>query len=235
MSSIVLENVTLRYYWEKACHMLHVPNDATEQYWNIIETKYSEKHRFYHTVKHLTHMFESFVKVVDQLSRPDLVTMAIFFHDVIYEPKQTDNEEQSANLFRQFSKFFNSTDRVAPSSENAGTDNIKVCDWILATKKHETEVHRTHGMVGTEDLHYFLDMDMAILGAPSKEYEDYAAYIRQEYIHVPEKEFRERRAKILRSFLTIPNIYATEEFRSSLEDNARENIQQEIERLEGSV
>ena len=43
-------------------------------------------------------------------------------------------------------------------------DSTVVYDWIMETKKHTTEVHRTPEVFGHDDLHYFLDMDMAILG-----------------------------------------------------------------------
>ena len=49
---------------------------------------------------------------------------------------------------------------------------------------------------GVRDLHYFLDFDLSILGANKIEYTLYARNIRKEYIHVPEAEFCERRAKV---------------------------------------
>ena len=41
-------------------------------------------------------------------------------------------------------------------------------DWILATRKHQTPEHLTPGAYGQTDLHYFLDMDMAVLGRLNK-------------------------------------------------------------------
>ena len=44
--------------------------------------------------------------------------------------------------------------------------NVKmVVDWILQTKGHLTAVTTTPDMYGDDDLHFFLDMDLGILGA----------------------------------------------------------------------
>ena len=43
-----------------------------------------------------------------------------------------------------------------------------VSTWILATKKHQTPEHTTKGAHGDTDLHYFLDMDMSVLGRPDQ-------------------------------------------------------------------
>lgn len=40
-----------------------------------------------------------------------------------------------------------------------------VVDLIMATKSHNTDIHNTPGGLGSDDLHYFLDFDMAILGS----------------------------------------------------------------------
>ena len=44
--------------------------------------------------------------------------------------------------------------------------NETVSSWILATKKHQTPEHLTIGAHAETDLHYFLDMDMSVLGKP---------------------------------------------------------------------
>ncbi|XP_060596879.1 uncharacterized protein LOC132750843 [Ruditapes philippinarum] len=214
--------MALQQNWITCCRPFIVNHDIVETYWKLIVSKYSEKQRYYHTLNHVTHMFSLFDEVRDKLSRPNLVAMAIFFHDLVYEPKEKDNEEKSAALFEEFSSHFETKhDR----------DSKAVYDWIIATKQHSTEVHRMPGVYGQDDLHYFLDMDMAILGTSDSSYKTYADNIRKEYIHIPELLFKEGRAKVLQSFLTVPNIYATEIFRRKFEDKARANIEAEIETL----
>ncbi len=41
-----------------------------------------------------------------------------------------------------------------------------VYDWIIETKKHTTPAHSLFKPEHISDLHYFLDMDMSVLGWP---------------------------------------------------------------------
>ena len=78
------------------------------------------------------------------------------YFSVIYEPKKGDNEEKSAELFTEFAK------EIAMPEE----DRELVIYWILQTKQHCTAEHH-HESEHYTDEHYFLDLDMSILGATS--------------------------------------------------------------------
>lgn len=70
-----------------------------------IESKWREPHRVYHDLEHLSNILELIERAKDQKSLTDeqfedLVLIA-FFHDVIYDTHGKNNEEQSAELFRQ--------------------------------------------------------------------------------------------------------------------------------------
>lgn len=215
--------MALKIRWMNCCTDIGAASDISETYWSIIETRYSEQQRYYHRMSHIISMFNHFDTVSDQLVQPLLVSMVIFFHDIIYDPTRKDNEEKSADLFRIF------YDSVHASN---AADRETGAQWILATKSHKTDVQIIPGLYGTEDWHFFLDMDMAILGSPLAEYEEYSTNIRREYIHFPEEVYRKRRSRVLQDFLLMPNIFATQHFRCKYEVQARKNIQAEIERLE---
>lgn len=74
--------------------------------------------------------------------------------------------------------------------------------------------------------------DCAICRADAVEYAEYAARLEQEYVEqMDPKTYKNMRLKILQTFLTIPNIYATAIFRNKFETIARDNIAQEIMEL----
>ncbi|KFM67350.1 hypothetical protein X975_15357, partial [Stegodyphus mimosarum] len=101
----------------------------------------------------------------------------------------------------------------------------------MASKAHCTEEHKQEGMFGTEDIHYFLDFDVSILGAETADYKKYASQIAEEYTFLPSSKYKFMRSKVLELFLQVPNIYATRPFREKYEKRARSNIQNEIDSL----
>jgi predicted metal-dependent HD superfamily phosphohydrolase len=84
------------------------------------------------------------------------------------------------------------------------------------------------------DPAYLLDMDLSILGTSWSEYERYAQAIRQEYAHVPIKDYRLGRITILEKLLAHPQLYLTAYYHQRLEVQARENIEREIMLLRAS-
>ena len=59
-------------------------------------THYSEPHRAYHDANHIDECLAEFDSAKSEALNPNSVEFAIWFHDVIYNPRATDNEEQSA-------------------------------------------------------------------------------------------------------------------------------------------
>lgn len=168
-------------------------------------TRHTEPQRYYHNLAHL----DTFLGLLP--AKPHL-EFAVWFHDAVYDPTRPDNEAQSALLAEQSLLRLG----VEPQLIEA------VVAIILATQNHQTH---------DPDTALFLDADLSILGADRKTYQVYARAIRQEYAWVPQTLFLERRAAVLQKFLARARIYQTQAF-ARLEQPARENLQQELAKLQ---
>jgi len=67
---------------------------------------------------------------------------------------------------------------------------------------NSTEEHKTEGCYGCEDKHYFLDVDMAILGMGPADYEKYTNHVREEYAFLDEETYKELRIKVNYSYIS---------------------------------
>jgi predicted metal-dependent HD superfamily phosphohydrolase len=177
-----------------------------------IERAYAEPHRHYHTLAHVGRVLEWVDEVLDQLHHPDEAKLAVWLHDVVYDPRATDNEERSAVVAETWLD-------AARLPEEMGT---RVRGLILATR-HATPPEE-------HDARYVVDADLAILGADPGAFDRYEAQVRQEHAFRPEAEWRERRARLLRGFLDRPRLYLTPEF-AALEAPARANLERSLRRL----
>ena len=181
--------------------------------WNEIEKRHSESHRRYHTLKHLSHLFDELTPFWNSLKNADIVTFSIFFHDIIYDSSSHKNEEKSAEYARKFLTSY-------PALQDFSED---VVHQIIATKKHTRS--------SDEDTNIFTDADLAILGQSPIEYRTYTAAIREEYRIYPDFLYRKGRKKVLQQILDKPFIYHTDCFRAKYEKSARENILTELSEL----
>lgn len=182
---------------------------------NVIVQRYGEKHRHYHTLEHVMSCLVQFDSVCDKLDDPRSVALGLWFHDVIYNPREKNNEALSAEFAG-----------VLLSNLGERREVVEKVSNLITVTKHPS-------MPATEDEKYLVDIDLSILGSPVTAYQHYAEQIRQEYSHVPGDEYKKGRGAVLEAFLNQKSIYHTAFFRNKYELAARENMQAELRQLTG--
>jgi len=144
--------------------------------------------------------------------RPNEIALAIWFHDAVYDPKRSDNEEQSAAWARAFLE-----------SANADAEMMcRIVEMILATKTHK---------VAEGDGALMMDIDLSILGTDPDSFDTFEQDVRKEYEWVPDDKYRAGRAAILQSFVERDPIYHRAGIRAELETGAKENLARRIAEL----
>ncbi|MEI7553696.1 hypothetical protein [Candidatus Chlorohelix sp.] len=179
-----------------------------------VENLYSEAGRYYHTLEHITSTLSIIKSLQDKAQNLIALKLAAWFHDVIYDSKAKDNEEQSAAYMRKILGAAGVALALIEQSERL----------ILATKTHQAASNDT-------DCQILLDADLSILGSPAEEYETYRHKIRLEYAWVPEEQYRTGRIQVLESFLERTSLYYTRPIYEWYEIQARFNLRKEIESL----
>lgn len=167
---------------------------------------YSEPHRRYHSVRHLEECLGHLEDAIGLAHRPGEVELALWFHDAVYEPRATDNEQRSA-AWAARSLAGNGVD--APTVE-------RVRALILATSHA--------ALPAGADQALLVDLDLAILGASPERFAEYERQVREEYRWVPAFIYRWKRRQLLQSFLARPVLYHTPLLRDRFERQARANL-----------
>lgn len=187
------------------CDEAGVPLDAAGVTWESLHSRYSEPHRHYHNLRHIGAMLAKMDEVSPGHTAMEL---AIWFHDVIYDPRARDNEEQSAAFF--VTEMADHLDPVLCS---------EVVRLILAT---DYARERT----GSADEDLLRDIDLSILASAPGDYQAYVEAVRREYAHVPDEDFRKGRKTVMERFLE-GRIFHTDAFAAE-EARARQNISAEM-------
>ena len=172
---------------------------------------WDEPQRRYHDQGHLIWLLDEADRRAALIRDPAFVGYAIWFHDAVYQPGRPDNETLSAYWARSSLTF-----------DHALAD--RVAHVIELTKQHE--VGHAEG-----DAALFLDMDIAILGAPWEAYCAYAAAIRAEYPHIVDPAFAAGRGAFLAKQLERSRTFRTDVYETELGETARTNMRWEVEEM----
>ena len=176
--------------------------------------RWAEPQRRYHTTAHLTAVLDHVDTLAGHAADPDAVRLAAWFHDAVYRPDRSENEERSAVL----------AERALPEAGVPAAITAEVARLVRLTVSHDPAEGDTNGEA-------LCDADLAILAAPPKEYAEYAARVREEYGFVPDEAFREGRAAVLRQLLELPRLFRTPHGAAEWEARARHNLTTELELL----
>ena len=201
-----------RQAWQKLLPQSLPEHWSVEQHERCLEKllhAYQEPQRAYHSLQHIMECLVLFEKVQSQIEDALAVQLAIFFHDVVYQPHSASNEQESAMLMRQ---------QLAGALPETQLD--KIVKWILATQQH--------AVASESDLAYLLDIDLAILGSSPQRFAEYQQQIRQEYVWVDELMYQEKRHAVLRQFYLAQPLYQTRYFQQHYEQQAKTNLKQAL-------
>lgn len=187
------------------------------QAWLRLLQHYQQSHRHYHNISHIHACLTWFDQVKAQLKNPLAVELAIWFHDVIYDVRKSDNELQSGYY-------------AVTALTNLGVSaslSQRVYELILLTQHPNKPDPRS---VDMQDQALLLDIDLSVLGQAHNVYQVYETAIRAEYQHVPSWLYKFARQRLLKSFLKQPVIYHSSYFQEKFESQARLNIQSALGR-----
>ncbi|MBE8477109.1 HD domain-containing protein [Streptomyces justiciae] len=187
---------------------------SPHRYADDLLRRWQEPQRRYHTVEHLAAVLDRIDVLEEYADDPNAVRLAAWFHDAVYLPERSTNEERSARL----------AERALPEAGVPSATTAEVARLVRLTVTHDPADDDRDGQV-------LCDADLAILAAPPSAYAAYTAAVREEYHFVPNEAFREGRSAVLRQLLDLPRLFRTPYGAAEWEATARYNLAAELEML----
>ena len=200
----------LRTRWQGATRHLPATTELRDEIFAELIAAYTAPDRHYHDLLHIAECLKEFEGVRHLAHDPAALQIAIWFHDVVYDGRRSDNEARSA-------------DAAAAALARLGATAAFVEDVrrLIRFTCHDAGP-------ATADGKLIADIDLASLAAAPEVFGENTRRIRREYPHVPDDAFRRGRAEILARFLQRPRIYYTDVFFDRYERRARENLEREV-------
>ena len=188
-------------------------------WWYKLIINYMKPYKFYHTLTHIENSIELFEKnkdLINENSQKEFL-IALWFHDIIYYPGNSENEKKSAKIAENFCKEIDNS--------NLNINQIK--KYIIETTNHIVD----NINYSDDSYNLFLDIDMSVVGLEN--YEEYEKNIKLEYLNIYDlEEYNIGRIEFLKTLLNKKKIFRTERFFNLYENKARNNILMGIKMLE---
>ncbi|MDB5191939.1 MAG: hypothetical protein JWQ96_1502 [Segetibacter sp.] len=192
-------------------------DELKNSFWQEIAESYTADDRHYHNMDHLVRLFKLLEEHLPEIQQPAIVAFSIIYHDLVFNTSKSDNEEQSAAKAKEQLQLINLRSDLISHVES----------FILATRDHKV----SDDFQLKNDLSYFLDFDLAILGAPWEEYDAYRQNIRQEFLQYRGPVYKAGRIEALKKLMIKPSLFHTDIFKNTYEQQARENMEHELSLL----
>jgi predicted metal-dependent HD superfamily phosphohydrolase len=207
-------DLNVRSYWDR-----YIGEALPAENYAKLRNEYRRNYRHYHSWEHIQKSFGLFRQVEQTLRDPQLVAVALFWHDYVYIPGSPDNEWfsglQAIDTFLPNHRF---------SWQGTSTDYLDLFQAVQCTKGHEE--------TDSYDVNCLLDIDMAPVGAPEHVFRENEAKLWREYsaTGVSEEQFRVGRKKWLEEHHG-KKLYHTVWANALFADQAQRNIEASLRRL----
>ena len=149
---------------------------------NTVLAMWNEAHRSYHNLNHLNDLISQINENKSNFSEKEYekLMLTAIFHDIVYDPSSSTNEEDSTNFLME----------CAVDKNNK--DILDVQKMILDTKKHESTTNLSES---------FNNYDMNIVERDFDQLLEWERGISEEFSVYPKVQYKEGRLKFLESLL----------------------------------
>ena len=187
--------------------------DASAAIHQRLVDAYSEPQRHYHSLAHIDHCLSIFDQCKSLAANPDALEIAVWFHDVIFEPGKHDNEASSAELYQELSAGVHDT------------EFRELVDRLIMATLHDGR------SLGDNDAGYMIDIDLSSFGLPWEDFLRDSQHLREENAHLSDAEYYRRQGDFQSCLLARPRFYLTDFFCQRYEQQARDNLARYFEQL----
>lgn len=163
--------------WEERWRRLQQIHDPLLEAWTA-------PHRVYHGPRHLLAVLDA----VRPFEPERAFVLAAWFHDAVYDPSRTDNEEESARWLERV------TEGLVADGVLAGHEVHLAARMVRATAD---PLEPLPGGAEGVAIGRFLDADLQVFASLPEDYDGYVAGVRQEVGFVSDDSFREGRRHLL--------------------------------------
>lgn len=209
----------LRKMWDEMIERLGLNPARAGKHFDELVRSYSGADRKYHDLFHVQSVVEKCREMAEEAGWDEQwseLDAALWFHDVVYDAKRSDNEAESARVAAAaFKELGLPAERIE-----------RIARMIRATRHNgtaETEMERTA-----------CDIDLLSLATPEATFRRNTGLIREEYKHLNDEEFRRGRAAFLEKMLGKGRTFYSEAFEEEYGLAASRNLRSAVERLRGS-
>jgi len=175
---------------------------------------YDEPQRHYHTLAHIEQCMAMFDQCSSLAHNPDALELAVWFHDVIFEPGKSDNEARSAKLYLQFS------DGVHDQATRGLVERL-----IMATLHDGSSLEDS-------DARYMVDIDLSSFGLSWEYFLEDSGNLRLENADLSDAEYYRRKTSFQGRLLARERFYLSDYFAERLDAQARANLARYFEMIQ---
>jgi predicted metal-dependent HD superfamily phosphohydrolase len=179
------EEVRSRLSFVLPKRLLDTPPERRKQFQALgdeLLRAWSAPERHYHSPRHLLAVLEA----VGHEKPAHAFQLAAWFHDAVYDPTRTDNEERSAQWLEKSTATF------------VEDGDLDAADVHLALRMIRATAHPPKP-TGDAAIATFLDADFQIFASVPEDYDRYVRDVRREYSFLDDDSFRSGRRAFLES------------------------------------
>lgn len=184
--------------------------------WERLTELYLTPPRAYHNLDHISDCLQQLDLHADGSTQQDVLEMALWWHDAVYDSRAKTNEERSAGAWMTFASG-------SPLDEAVRAEVAR----LIRITDHKAPAVDPAGQL-------IQDIDLSILGREEAVFDDYERKIRQEYSWVAEADYRAGRSNFLRVLLRRERLFLTELGWAKFESTARTNIARSLVNLDSA-